>query len=248
MVSSPNYQRLKEFMKAAEENKNLDAWNDEHEKAIKGFDQAVERLKAYRDGHGFQGEAAKAMEKWVNESIDRIEGYRARYEAKYDTYQGGREVMAKALDEAGNVSDTLVDPVTAAMGYLPVVSVPSSQPGGGFSVGPVRFTTGAAYVEGVEAQNNAQREEACKRILKTLNGELQNNADKMKNDVRAGKNGTDPTKGSGGDNGTSGGGGDDGTHGGGSSGASGTGSHGYGGGGYSPENGFGREGGRNGEG
>ena len=50
MVSSPNYQRLKEFMKAAEENKNLDAWNDEHEKAIKGFDQAVERLKAYRDG------------------------------------------------------------------------------------------------------------------------------------------------------------------------------------------------------
>ena len=90
MVSSPYYQRLKEFMKAAEENKNLDAWNDEHEKSIKGFDQAVERLKAYRDGHGFQGEAAKAMEKWVNESIDRIEGYRARYEAKYDTYQGGR--------------------------------------------------------------------------------------------------------------------------------------------------------------
>ena len=157
MVSSPYYQRLKEFMKAAEENKNLDAWNDEHEKSIKGFDQAVERLKAYRDGHGFQGEAAKAMEKWVNESIDRIEGYRARYEAKYDTYQGGREVMAKALDEAGNVSDTLVDPVTAAMGYLPVVSVPSSQPGGGISVGPVRFTTGAAYVEGVEAQNNARR-------------------------------------------------------------------------------------------
>ena len=245
MVSSPNYQRLKEFMKAAEENKNLDAWNDEHEKAIKGFDQAVERLKAYRDGHGFQGEAAKAMEKWVNESIDRIEGYRARYEAKYDTYQGGREVMAKALAEAGNVSDTLVDPVTAAMGYLPVVSVPSSKPGGGFSVGPVRFTTGAAYVEGVEAQNNAQREEACKRILKALNSELQNDADKMKNDVEGGKTGNDPTKGGGGDN-SNNGGGSNGTSTGGSNGAS-SGS-GYGGGGYSPENGFGREAGRNGEG
>ena len=188
MVSSPNYERLKEFMKAAEENKHLDSWNDEHEKTLKGFDQAVDRLKAYRDGHGFQGESAKAMDKWVNESIDRIEGYRARYEAKYDTYQAGREVMARSLAEAGNVSDTLVDPVTAAMGYLPVVSVPSSKPGGGFSVGPVRFTTGAAYVEGVEAQNNAQREEACKRILKALNSELQNDADKMKNDVE-GRNG-----------------------------------------------------------
>ena len=245
MVSSPNYERLKEFMKAAEENKNLDAWNDEHEKSIKGFDQAVERLKAYRDGHGFQGEAAKAMDKWVNESIDRIEGYRARYEAKYQTYQAGREVMARSLAEAGNVSDTLVDPVTAAMGYLPVVSVPSSKPGGGFSVGPVRFTTGAAYVEGVEAQNNAQREEACKRILKALNSELQNDADKMKNDVEAGKTGNDPTKGGGGDN-SNNGGGSNGTSTGGSNGAS-SGS-GYGGGGYSPENGFGREAGRNGEG
>ena len=252
MVSSPYYQRLKEFMKAAEENKNLDAWNDEHEKSIKGFDQAVERLKAYRDGHGFQGEAAKAMEKWVNESIDRIEGYRARYEAKYDTYQGGREVMAKALDEAGNVSDTLVDPVTAAMGYLPVVSVPSSQPGGGISVGPVRFTTGAAYVEGVEAQNNAQREEACKRILKTLNSEL----DKGTTQMRAPEGQQevvdptrlpptpppvpDPKP-------TPGGGGSGHGNGGGSTGNTG-GGHGYGGGGYSPENGFGRQGGRNGEG
>ena len=243
MVSSPKYQRLKEFMKAAEENKKLDVWNDEHEKTIKGFDQAVERLKAYRDGHGFQGESAKAMEKWVNESIDRIEGYRARYEAKYDAYQAGREVMAKALAEAGNVSDTLVDPVTAAMGYLPVVSVPSSQPGGGFSVGPVRFTTGAAYVEGVEAQNNIQRENACERILDTLNGELTRGAGEMKDDVEAGKTGNDPTK----DKDKSGGG-DDGTHGGGGTGNTGGSGHGYGGGGYSPENGFGRAGGRNGEG
>ena len=245
MVSSPNYERLKEFMKAAEENKHLDSWNDEHEKTLKGFDQAVDRLKAYRDGHGFQGESAKAMDKWVNESIDRIEGYRARYEAKYQTYQGGREVMARSLAEAGNVSDTLVDPVTAAMGYLPVVSVPSSKPGGGFSVGPVRFTTGAAYVEGVEAQNNVQREQACERILDALNSELGDEAGRMKGDLEAGKTGNDPTKGGGGDNGNNGGG-STGTSTGGSNGAS-SGS-GYGGGGISPENGFGREAGRNGEG
>ena len=242
MVSSPNYQRLKEFMKAAEENKHLDSWNDEHEKTLKGFDQAVDRLKAYRDGHGFQGESAKAMDKWVNESIDRIEGYRARYEAKYQTYQGGREIMARSLAEAGNVSDTLVDPVTAAMGYLPVVSVPSSKPGGGFSVGPVRFTTGAAYVEGVEAQNNAQREEACKRILDTLNGELDGKLGDM-GDPDDGNRFEDPTKDK-----DKQGDGDDGTHGAATTGNTGGGGHGYGGGGYSPENGFGREAGRNGEG
>ena len=242
MVSSPNYERLKEFMKAAEENKHLDSWNDEHEKTLKGFDQAVDRLKAYRDGHGFQGESAKAMDKWVNESIDRIEGYRARYEAKYDTYQAGREVMARSLAEAGNVSDTLVDPVTAAMGYLPVVSVPASKPGGGFSVGPVRFTTGAAYVEGVEAQNNAQREQACERILKALNSELDGKVGDMDAAVE-GRKAKDPTK----DKDKSSGG-DDGANGGTTTGTTGGGGHGYGGGGYSPENGFGREAGRNGEG
>ena len=242
MVSSPNYERLKEFMKAAEENKHLDSWNDEHEKTLKGFDQAVERLKAYRDGHGFQGESAKAMDKWVNESIDRIEGYRARYEAKYDTYQAGREVMARSLAEAGNVSDTLVDPVTAAMGYLPVVSVPSSKPGGGFSVGPVRFTTGAAYVEGVEAQNNAQRELACERILKALNSELGTKSHDM-SDPDDGSKAADPTKDK-----DKNGGDDNGTGGGGNTGTTGGGGHGYGGGSISPENGFGREAGRNGEG
>ena len=245
MVSSPNYERLKEFMKAAEENKHLDSWNDEHEKTLKGFDQAVDRLKAYRDGHGFQGESAKAMDKWVNESIDRIEGYRTRYEAKYQTYQAGREVMARSLAEAGNVSDTLVDPVTAAMGYLPVVSVPSSKPGGGFSVGPVRFTTGAAYVEGVEAQNNAQREIACERILNILNDELADKSGDMK-DASSRKVASDPTKDKK-DNGD-----DTGENGGGSNGTSGGSGQGYGsgggGGGYSPENGFGREAGRNGEG
>ena len=41
MVYSPKYHRLKEFMKAAEANKGLDAWNDEHDKTIEGFKQAV---------------------------------------------------------------------------------------------------------------------------------------------------------------------------------------------------------------
>ena len=252
MVHSPKYHRLKEFMKAAEANKGLDAWNDEHNKTIKGFEQAVERLKAYRDGHGFKGEAAKAMDNWVNQSIARIEGYRSRYEAKYQTYQDGRATMATALSEAGSISDTLVDPVTAAMGYLPVVALPSSAPGGGLSAGPVKFTTGSAYVAGVEAQNNEAREEACGRILDALNDDLDGKLDDMKR-TDGGRKADDPTKdkykdkeGGGGDDHNPGGGGGGRNPGGG--GGRNPGGGGYGGGGYTPENGFGREAGRNGEG
>ena len=246
MVESPKYHRLKEFMEAAKANKGLDAWNDEHDKTIKGFEQAIERLKAYRDGHGFKGEAAKAMDNWVNQSIARIEGYRSRYEAKYQTYQDGRATMAKALDEAGSISDTLVDPLTAAMGYAPVVAVPSSAPGDGFSAGPVKFTTGSAYVAGVEAQNNEAREAACGRILDALNNDLDGKSTDIKkagNEEKA----NDPTKDKYKNKGGGGGGGDN-PGGGGGGRNPGGGGNGYGGGGYTPENGFGREAGRNGEG
>lgn len=252
MVHSPKYHRLKEFMEAAKANKGLDAWNDEHKKTIEGFKQAVERLKAYRDGHGFKGEAAKAMDNWVNQSIDRIEGYRSRYEEKYQTYQDGRATMAKALDEAGSISDTLVDPLTAAMGYVPVVALPSSAPGDGFSAGPVKFTTGSAYVAGVEAQNNEAREAACERILDMLNNDLRGKSHDV-NDTRGHKGAGDPTQhkkkkeeDTGGGGGRNPGGGGGGRNPGG--GGSGYGGSGYGGGGYTPENGFGRQAGRNGEG
>ena len=251
MVDSPNYQRLKEFMKAAEENKHLDAWNDEHTKTIDGFKEAVERLKTYRDGHGFTGEAAKAMDNWVNQSIARLEGYRARYEAEYQAYQDGRGVMATANSEAGSISDTLVDPVTAAMGYLPVVAVPSSAPGSGVSAGPVKFTTGAAYVAGVEAQNNAAREEACQRILNNLNDELRHQSQAV-NKTKGANEINDPSKSDNAENGgggnNPGGGGGRNPGGGGGRNPGGGGYNPGGGGGYTPENGFGREAGRNGEG
>ena len=49
------------------------------------------------------------------------------------------------------------------------VSVPDSKPGGGLEFMGRRYTTGAAYVEAVEAQANAQREAAAARILSMLN-------------------------------------------------------------------------------
>ena len=170
MVSSPMYERLKVFMEAARANQGLDAWDADHEKTMQGFEQAIDRLKAYRDGHGFTGKTGDAMNKWVDRSISRIEGYRAKYQRGYNGYSAGRKSMAAALREAETLSPHLLDSTTSAMRYLPAVALPSSAPGGGVEVGPVRFTTGAAYVDGVEAQANAQREDAAKRILDMVNG------------------------------------------------------------------------------
>lgn len=169
MVSSPMYERLKVFMEAARSNRDLDAWDSDHQQTIKGLDESVERLKQYRDSQGFVGETAKAMNAWVDNAIARINGYKTRYVAGHETYEAGRQAMETALKEGELLSPTLLDADTAAMRDNPVVMVPDSSPGGGVSVLGKRFTTGAAYVEAVEAQANAQREAAAQRVLDTVN-------------------------------------------------------------------------------
>ena len=238
MVSSPNYHKLKTFLYHAKANGDLERWETEHENAIRGFDDAVKRLEEYRQSHGFTGKAAEAMDKWVDTSINRINNYRKQYEAGHTLYTAARDAMAVAYSEGQNISDSLLDAETAAMRDDKFVFVPSDKPGGGIALGPMRITTGEAYVAGVEAQANAQREESCQRILDTINNRTADLSGTM-SDVRKGKHvdiatvtadpdpvdqgGTTPSDGK--------------SH-----------AHRGGGGGYSPENGFGREAGRNGEG
>lgn len=183
MVSSPMYDRLKVFMEAAKANQSLDAWDADHKKTMQGFADAIERLTTYREGHGFTGETGNAMNDWVEQSIKRIEGYRARYERGHSTYQQGRDVMASALREAETISPDLLDSKTEAMRDSWVVAVPSDQPGGGINVSPIntRFTTGAAYVDAVEAQANAQREAAAERVLNMVNSLTGKLGTRMKN-------------------------------------------------------------------
>ena len=181
MVSSPMYDRLKVFMEAAKANQSLDAWDADHKKTMQGFADAIERLTTYREGHGFTGETGNAMNDWVEQSIKRIEGYRARYERGHSTYQQGRDVMASALREAETISPDLIDEKTAAMRDDWVVSVPESQPGGGITFMGQRFTTGGAYVEAVEAQANAQREAAAERVLNMVNSLTGKLGTRMKN-------------------------------------------------------------------
>ena len=169
MVSSPMYERLKVFMEAARSNRDLDAWESDHQQTIKGLKESVERLKQYRDSQGFVGQTAEAMNAWVDRAVQRIDAYADTYRHGHSTYQAGRLAMASALHEAKLLSPTLLDSATEAMRDNPVVMVPSSSPGGGVSVLGKRFTTGAAYVDAVEAQANAQREAAATRILEKVN-------------------------------------------------------------------------------
>lgn len=169
MVSSPMYERLKVFMEAARSNRDLDAWDSDHKQTLQGFEESVERLKQYRDSQGFVGETAEAMNAWVDRAIQRINTYADTYRHGHSTYQAGRLAMASALSEGRLLSSSLLDADTAAMRDNPVVMVPDSSPGGGFSFLGKRFTTGAAYVDAVEAQANAQREAAATRILERVN-------------------------------------------------------------------------------
>ena len=169
MVDSPHYERLKVFMEEARANRGLEAWDKDHENALKCLDDAVERLRAYRGGHGFTGVTGDAMDKWVDASIRRITQYKAGYKRGYMSYLNGRDIMATALSEAEKLSPSLIDDETEAMRDDWFVSVPDSKPGGGLEFMGRRYTTGAAYVEAVEAQANAQREAAAARILSMLN-------------------------------------------------------------------------------
>ena len=180
MVASPYYERLKTFMQAARANKDLDAWDKDHEKALKGFDEAIERLRAYRDSHGFTGATGTAMDRWVDASVDRIAKYKEAYERGYGKYTRGRNVMATALAEGEKLSADLIDADTAAMRDDLLVSVPSDKPGTGIRFMGKLYTTGAAYVAAVEEQANAQREAAANRILTMLNYSTKSIGDSMR--------------------------------------------------------------------
>ena len=150
MVASPHYERLKVFMEAARANKDLDAWDKDHDKALKGISDAIDHLRVYRNNHGFTGATGDAMNQWVDASIRRIEWYREKYAYSYKGYETGRQLMATALSEAEKLSPDLLDANTAAMRDDLLVSVPSSEPGTGIRFMGKLYTTGAAYVAAVE--------------------------------------------------------------------------------------------------
>ena len=217
MVASPHYERLKVFMEAARANKDLDAWDKDHDKALKGISDAIDHLRVYRNNHGFTGATGDAMNQWVDASIRRIEWYREKYAYSYKGYETGRQLMATALSEAEKLSPDLLDANTAAMRDDLLVSVPSSEPGTGIRFMGKLYTTGSAYVAAVEEQANEQREAAAKRIIDMVNDRTLTISDIMKGQItgESGKEDTnlekyedeEKSKNPGGGGGTQGGGG-----------------------------------------
>ena len=245
MVHSPNYERLKAFMSAAEVNEGLKAWETDHARTMQGFQDAIDRLRFYRENHGFTGAAANAMNGWVKRSIDRIQGYRDYYTQGYKTYEAARDAMAQGLQEAQAVSPDLLDAQTAAMRDDWIVEIPKSSSVEGLNVPIInkKYTTGEAYVSAVEAQNNAQREASAIRVLNAINNKTHSLVDDLASiEIKAPTEFEDhrlpPVPPPVPDNDTTPGGG----------GGGGGGRNPGGGGGYTPANGFGRESGRNGEG
>ena len=178
MVSSPMYDRLMTFAAQADFNAQLQSWDSEHKRVIDGFDQAIERVQHFQQHQGFTGKTGEALKAWADNTVARLEAKRSYYMGGIARYVAARQAIAQAAADARRLSPTLIDSKTAAMRnaakvvlpYTPAIGVV-----GGVVPGLVANTvlsTGAAYVDGVEAQANAMREAAATEILERLNGGL----------------------------------------------------------------------------
>ena len=137
MVDSPKYEQLMRFAQAAEEGLiQLETYDHLHEQAIHGFKDMVYRVKHFRENQGFEGLTGEAIKKWLETSLSRYDAELAGYVSGFSHYDLAQVVI----------------PVTKYMGPF------------GFPINSLA-TTGEAYVNAVEAQANAAREEQSEKIL-----------------------------------------------------------------------------------
>ena len=178
MVSSPMYDRVMTFAAQADYNAELQSWDSEHKRVIDGFDQAIERVQHFQQHQGFTGKTGEALKAWADQTVARLEAKRSYYMGGIARYVAARQAIAQAAADARRLSPTLIDSKTAAMRnaakvvlpYTPAIGIVAGA-GPGLVANTV-LSTGAAYVDGVEAQANAMREAAATEILERLNGGL----------------------------------------------------------------------------
>lgn len=178
MVSSPMYDRVMTFAAQADYNAELQSWDSDHKRVIDGFDEAIERVRHFQEHQGFTGKTGEALKAWADQTVARLESKRSYYMGGFARYVAARQTIAQAAADARRLSPTLIDSKTAAMRDAAKVALPYAPAIGivaGVGPGLVANTvlsTGAAYVDGVEAQANAMREAAATEILERLNGGL----------------------------------------------------------------------------
>lgn len=177
MVSSPMYDRVMTFAAQADHTEGLSAWDSEHRRVLRGFEDAIDRVRHFQQHQGFTGQTGDALKAWADKTVARLESKRDYYMRGITHYVAARQAVAQAKADARQLSPTLLDAKTEALRSAATVSLPFAPvlaPVPGLVASAV-LATGVAYVNAVEAQANAQREAAAAEILDRINtatGEL----------------------------------------------------------------------------
>ena len=159
MVSSPMYDRLMEFANSAPDNEKLYGWDDEHSAIVKAIREARDKVEHFKEYQGFTGQAGQAMSDEAVRAIKRFDKQANYYMTGMSYYVEARRAIMLAAEDARQLSPTLLDPMTESLRHAGEVTIPIASK---FGL-PGKFVNslvadGLAYVEGVEAQANAQRE------------------------------------------------------------------------------------------
>ena len=180
MVSSPMYDRLMKFVEGVEESRKLSGYDSEHSTIIAGMGMMSARVSHFKEYQGFEGQTGEAIDGWIDRTQQRYSSERQGYVTGTEHYVEGRRLLVHAAEDAKLLSPTLLDKATEAMRGLAQVVIPVAKHMGplGEPINTIA-TTGAAYVDAIEAQANAQREAAATAILQRVNDEAQKLADQL---------------------------------------------------------------------
>lgn len=185
MVSSPMYDRLMEFASSAPDNEKLYGWDDEHSTIVQAIREARDRVEHFKEYQGFTGQAGQAMSDEAVRAIKRFDNQANYYMTGMSYYVEARRAIMLAAEDARQLSPTLLDPMTESLRHAGMVTIPIASRLGL----PGKFVNslvvdGLAYVEGVEAQANAQREAKATEIIERfestmndLNARLQSHSE-----------------------------------------------------------------------
>ena len=180
MVSSPMYDRLMKFVEGVEESRKLSGYDSEHSAIIAGMGMMSASVAHFKEYQGFEGQTGEAIDGWIDRTQQRYSSERQGYVTGTEHYVEGRRLLMHAAEDAKLLSPTLLDKATEAMRGLAQVVIPVTKHMGPFgeTINTIA-TTGAAYVDAIEAQANAQREAAATAILQRVNDEAQKLADQL---------------------------------------------------------------------
>ena len=180
MVSSPMYDRLMKFVEGVEESRKLSGYDTEHSAIIAGMGMMSASVSHFKEYQGFEGQTGEAIDGWIDQTQQRYSSERQGYVTGTEHYIEGRRLLMHAAEDAKLLSPTLLDKATESMRGLAQVVIPVTKHMGPFgeAINTIA-TTGAAYVDAIEAQANAQREAAATVILQRVNDEAQKLADQL---------------------------------------------------------------------